>query len=71
MVLGEQDLLQIDEAFLRRLLDSDPEALLGLSIKLTDDLKEARERLNQNPSNSSKPSSSQAPWDKGQSDQTN
>lgn len=68
MVLGEQDLLQIDEAFLRRLLDSDPEALLGLSIKLTDDLKEAHERLNQNPSNSSKPPGSQAPWDKGLDD---
>jgi hypothetical protein len=68
VVLGEQELLQIDEAFLGRLLESDPDALLGLSIKLTGDLKEALERLNQNPSNSSKPSGSQAPWDKGLSD---
>jgi len=65
MVFKEQELVQIDESFLRRLLSRDPEALLGLSIKLTDDLKEAMERLNQNPSNSSKPSSSLAPWDKG------
>ena len=65
MVLKEQELLQIDEQFIRKLLDKDPEALAGLSIKLANDLKEARERLNQNPSNSSKPSGSLAPWDKG------
>ena len=65
MELNEQDLLQIDEAFIRRLLEHDPDALAGLSIKLVNDLKEALERLNQNPSNSSKPSSSLAPWDKG------
>jgi len=66
MVLEEQELLQIDEAFLRKLFESNPQALLGLSIKLIGDLKEALERLNQNPSNSSKPSGSQAPWDKGE-----
>lgn len=65
MVLNEKDLLQIDEAFIRRLQAQDPEALAGLSIKLANDLKEAMERLNQNPSNSSKPSGSLAPWDKG------
>lgn len=65
MVLNEQDLLQIDEAFIRRLQAQDPEALAGLSIKLANDLKEAMERLNQNPTNSSKPSGSLAPWDKG------
>ena len=64
MVLKEHELIQIDESFLRQLLENDPEALLGLSIKLTDDLKEAMERLDQNPSNSSKPSGSLAPWDK-------
>ena len=69
MVLKEQELLQIDESFLRRLQDRDPDALVGLSIKLTSDLKEAMERLNQNPSNSSKPSGSLAPWDKGTTDE--
>jgi hypothetical protein len=69
MVLKEQELLQIDEQFIRKLLYKDPEALAGLSIKLANDLKEARERLNQNPSNSSKPSGSLAPWDKGSIDE--
>ena len=69
MVLKEQELLQIDEHFIRKLLEKDPEALAGLSIKLANDLKEARERLNQNPSNSSKPSGSLAPWDKGSIDE--
>lgn len=68
MVLKEHELIQIDESFLRRLLEHDPEALLGLSVKLTDDLKKAMERLNQTPSNSSKPSGSLAPWDKGVDD---
>jgi len=67
MVLKEQELLQIDERYIRHLLDKDPEALAGLSILLTNDLKEALERLNQNPNNSSKPSGSLAPWDKGTS----
>jgi transposase len=35
-----------------------------LSITLLIDLKEARERLNQNSKNSSMPPSSEAPWDK-------
>lgn len=68
MVLKEQELLQIDEKFIRRLLEKDPDALAELSIHLTHDLKEALERLNQNPSNSSKPSGSLAPWDKGAGD---
>jgi IS1 family transposase len=68
MVLKEQELLQIDEKFLQQLLDKDPNALVGLSVQLSNDLKEALERLNQNPTNSSRPSSSLAPWDKGRSD---
>jgi len=68
MVLKEQELLQIDEQFIHKLLENDPNALAGLSINLANDLKEALERLNQNPSNSSKPSSSLAPWDKGSGD---
>ncbi len=65
MILKEQELHQLDEIFIHRLLEQDPDALAGLSIKLVSDLKEALERLNQNPSNSSRPSGSLAPWDKG------
>ena len=65
MILKEHELLQIDEKFICRLREQDPDALAGLSIKLVSDLKEAVERLNQNPSNSSRPSGSLAPWDKG------
>jgi len=65
MVLKEQELLQIDEKFIYHLLNKDPKALAGLSIQLANDLKEALERLNQNPTNSSRPSGSLAPWDKG------
>jgi hypothetical protein len=65
MILKEHELLQIDETFIGRLREQDPDALAGLSMKLVSDLKEALERLNQNPSNSSRPSGSLAPWDKG------
>ena len=68
MVLKEQELLQIDEKFIDHLLNKDPKALAGLSIQLANDLKEALERLNQNPTNSSRPSGSLAPWDKGDSE---
>jgi transposase len=59
MLLKNHSLRQIDEAYLRSLSH---EALVRLSTKLVSDLKEARERLNQSPSNSSRPPSSQAPW---------
>lgn len=65
MIIKEHELLQIDEKFICRLREQDPDALTGLTIKLVSDLKEALERLNQNPSNSSRPSGSLAPWDKG------
>lgn len=65
MILKEYELLQMDEHFILHLLKQNPEALAGLSIKLLNDLKEARERLNQNPSNSSRPSGSLPVWDKG------
>lgn len=68
MVLKEQELLQIDEEFIQNLLKKDPDALASLSIRLTNDLKEAVERLNQNSNNSSRPSGSLAPWDKSSSD---
>lgn len=65
MILKEHELLQIDENFIHRLREKDPDALAELSIKLVSDLKEVLERLNQNPTNSSRPSGSLAPWDKG------
>jgi IS1 family transposase len=71
MLISDQQLIQIDEAFLRSLQARDAEAAIRLSIQLAQDLKEARERLNQNPTNSSKPSGCQAPWDKGDSEDAN
>ncbi|MGH8476041.1 MAG: DUF6444 domain-containing protein, partial [Methylococcales bacterium] len=55
-------LSQLDEEELRNLPE---EALRRLSIRLLNDLKEARERLNRNSRNSSRPPSSEAPWEKG------
>jgi transposase len=63
MHLSDHSLRQIDDAYVRSL---DPEALCGLSLRLLADLKEARERLNQGPTNSSRPPSSRAPWDRGE-----
>lgn len=62
MKLSQHDLQQLDEDTLRQL----PEAVLRpLSVSLLADLKEARERLAQNPTNSSRPPSSRAPWERG------
>ena len=63
MHLSDHSLRQIDDAYLRSL---EPEALRGLSLRLLADLKEARERLNQGPTNSSRPPSSRAPWERGE-----
>ena len=38
--------------------------MLALCLKLLADTKEKTERLNQNPSNSSRPPSTRAPWEK-------
>jgi hypothetical protein len=48
MVLKDHDLHQLDEERIRDLKERDPEALVNLSIRLLEDLKEARERLKQN-----------------------
>ena len=61
MKLSDHDLRQIDEERIYKLSEKD---VKNLSITLLNDLKEARERLNQNPKNSSRPPSSEAPWDK-------
>ena len=62
MKIKDHDLRQLNEERLQTLQEKDPAALLQLTNRLLDDLKEARERLNQNPSNSSCPSGSQGPW---------
>jgi transposase len=61
MHLSDHSLNQLDEAYVQAL---DEGALRGLSLPLLEDLKEARERLRQNPHNSSRPPSSCAPWDR-------
>lgn len=62
MVLKDHDLKQIDGNYLEAL---PPDKLLTVSLKLLDALKEARDRLNQTPQNSSRPSGSFAPWEGG------
>lgn len=60
MHLDDHDLKQLDEEYL---LSLSPVQLQTLSTKLLADLKEAHDRLNQNPSNSSRPPSTRAPWE--------
>jgi len=60
MHLSDHDLRQLDEAALARL---EPEQALALLSKVVEDLKAARERLAQNPTNSSRPPSTRAPWE--------
>ena len=61
MKLDRHDLQQLDEDALRRLPEA---ALRTLSVTLLTDLKEAYERLHRTPANSSRPPSSQAPWER-------
>ena len=61
MHLSDHSLSQLDEAYVQAL---DEGRLRGLSLRLLEDLKEARERLRQNPNNSSRPPSSRAPWER-------
>jgi transposase len=60
MYLSDHDLRQLDDAYLDTLAPPQARVLLG---KALSDLKAARERLGQNPSNSSRPPSSRAPWE--------
>lgn len=60
MILKDHDLKQIDEDYLEALT---PDKLLAVSLRLLDDLREARDRLNQTPWNSSRPSGSFALWE--------
>jgi transposase len=61
MRLSDHDLLQLTE---EELLELPEEVLRRLSVKLLYDLKEARERLRQTSRNSSRPPSSDLPWDR-------
>jgi hypothetical protein len=61
MRLSDHDLLQLTE---EELLELPEEVLRRLSVKLLYDLKEARERLRETSRNSSRPPSSDLPWDK-------
>ena len=63
--LSDHDLRQLDEAYVGTLSQEQTQALL---IKALADLKTARERLGQNPSNSSRPPSSRAPWEQSDED---
>jgi len=58
MHLSPHSLRQLDHAYLDSLGEAEVRALSG---KLLDDLKEAWDRLNQGPENSSRPPSSRAP----------
>ena len=61
MHLRKHDLLQMNDEWLKGL---PAERLLEVSKRLLDDVKELHDRLNQNPDNSSRPPTSQAPWER-------
>jgi hypothetical protein len=65
MHLSDHDLRQMDEGWLENLPE---DKLRQVSARILQDLKEARDRLNQTPDNSSRPPSSRAPWEKGQAE---
>lgn len=62
MKISDHDLRQINAESLHSLRQRDPDALEDLALRLANDLKEAKERLNQTPDNSSRPPSSRDPW---------
>ena len=62
MKISDHDLRQINAESLHALGQRDLNALEDLAIRLADDLKEVKERLNQTPDNSSRPPSSRDPW---------
>ena len=64
--LSDHDLRQLDDAYLESLSEEQARALLSKALA---DLKTARERLGQNPSNSSRPPSTRAPWEQGDEDE--
>ena len=66
MHLTDHDLKQLDEEVVRSL---SADQLIVLSVKMLADLKESRDRLNQDPGNSSRPPSSRLPWEGGNSEE--
>jgi hypothetical protein len=65
MHLSDHSLSQLDAADVENL---DEGHLRGLSLRLLEDLKETREQLRQAPSNSARPPSSRAPWERPSAD---
>ena len=64
--LSDHDLRQIDPTWQQR----QPEDMVrGLLAHALDDLRQACDRLNQNPSNSSRPPGSMEPWRRGGAEQ--
>ena len=61
MEISNHSLPQITPEVLDKLTRDE---LLPLSVKLLKDLKELHDRINQNPNNSSRPSSSMPTWEK-------
>jgi hypothetical protein len=61
MHLSKPDLFQMNNKWLKKL---PAEQLLEVSKRLLHGAKELQEQLNQNPDNSSRPPTSQAPWEK-------
>ena len=68
MQLSFHDLQQFNEDYFSSLSVT---LLVQMCLKLSDDLKEAHDRLNQNSQNSSRPPSSEAPWTHSQTDKSN
>jgi len=66
--ISDHDLRQINAESLHALRERDVGALEDLALRLANDLKEAKERLNQTPDNSSRPPSSRDPWSRNQED---
>jgi transposase len=60
--LSDHDLKQMDDAWQRHQSD---ETVRGLLARALEDLRLARDRLNQTPDNSSRPSGSMPPWQRG------
>lgn len=60
--LSDHDLRQMDEAWQRH---QSEETVRGLLARALEDLRLARDRLNQTPDNSSRPSGSMPPWQRG------
>ena len=57
--LSEHDLRQMDPTWQQR---QPEDTVRGLLARALDDLRQARDRLNQDPGNSSRPSGSMEPW---------